>query len=1256
MVLQTSDSPDSQPKISRGADFKIFGPQSHRHGLRQIIDSDRYRAESDIIQSFQAMGIFDRSIAPHIDSLARHFVTQLRQASDHRGRSGLVQNLMQEYALSTDEGVALMCLAEALLRIPDDKTRDALIRDKIAKGDWDTHLGHSSSLFVNATSWGLLLTGKLVNPENDHQRQTTLRRLLIKSGEPLIRKGVELAIEMLGDQFVTGETIEQALSRSKDMEELGFLYSYDMLGEAALTEEDAQRYFKAYEQAIHAIGKATQGKDSYTSSGISIKLSALHPCYHRKHYQRVMNELYPRVLYLAELSRDYEIGLNIDAEEVERLDLSLDILESLCHAPSLKGWSGLGFVIQAYQKRCSSLVDFVIDLAKKSERRLMIRLVKGAYWDSEIKKAQIEGYCDYPVFTRKHHTDLSYLVCARKLLAAPESIYPQFATHNAHTVASIIHFAEKVLGPYEKGHYEFQCLYGMGEPLYRHIVGHKEGNRPCRIYAPVGTHKTLLAYLVRRLLENGANSSFVNRMADSQISMDDLVKNPLSIIEEEACDTESILGDTHPKIPLPPDLYGQFRKNSRGFDLSHEPTLRDLSEQFYKFSHPITILPLIEGAVESTECHAILNPADQADHIGTVFYASPHDIEQAIDNADKRALDWSFVSPQIRADRLEKAADLLEKNHAQAMALLIREAGKSWSHAGAELREAVDFLRYYAAQAKLICDDRYRPLGPVVCISPWNFPLAIFIGQIAAALVAGNPVLAKPAESTTAIAAFALELLWQAGIPHSAVQLLPGKGSDVGAKLIDDDRIQAVMFTGSTQTAKFIQKTLSKRLNSFGQAIPLIAETGGQNCMIVESSALLEQVVQDVIASTFDAAGQRCSALRVLCVQEDIADRLIAMIKGAMAEIHVGPPASLNCDMGSVIDYRAKERLEKHVLHWQAQASPVYRLYHPDSEKPEGSWVSPTMIEIQSLSDLPEEIFGPILHILRYPREGLFDLLESITSTGYALTLGIHSRIQETIDHIIARSQAGNIYVNRSMVGAVVGVQPFGGHGLSGTGPKAGGPLYLLRLFSQTPEEALFKSLQGPSQTVIEMTSSSPALTALHDWALEQKNSELAQMCGHFAHSLLASCVCHLRGPTGELNHYSVKARSPILSLTGDYPQAEQDLLIQLAAILAVRSKALWESRWSFLRKLLPPNVQEHIECKALLSLESPQLVIHHGSEEEALNLAQDIAHREEVIIPLILLRPHDSQIPSASLLLEQTISINTAAAGGNTSLMMIED
>ncbi|QVX13690.1 trifunctional transcriptional regulator/proline dehydrogenase/L-glutamate gamma-semialdehyde dehydrogenase [Pseudomonas congelans] len=1228
--------------------------------LRAAITSAYRRPEQEVVPMLLEQARLSAPVAEATNKMAASIAEKLRNQKSAGGRAGIVQGLLQEFSLSSQEGVALMCLAEALLRIPDKGTRDALIRDKISNGNWQPHLGNSPSLFVNAATWGLLLTGRLVATHNEAGLTSSLSRIIGKSGEPMIRKGVDMAMRLMGEQFVTGETIGEALANASRFEAKGFRYSYDMLGEAALTEHDAQKYLASYEQAIHSIGKASHGRGIYEGPGISIKLSALHPRYSRAQYERVMDELYPRLLSLTLLAKQYDIGLNIDAEEADRLELSLDLLERLCFEPQLTGWNGIGFVIQAYQKRCPYVIDYVIDLARRSRHRLMIRLVKGAYWDSEIKRAQVEGLEGYPVYTRKVYTDVSYVACARKLLAAPEVIYPQFATHNAHTLAAIYQIAGQ---NYYPGQYEFQCLHGMGEPLYEQVVGKvADGklNRPCRVYAPVGTHETLLAYLVRRLLENGANTSFVNRIADHSISIQELVADPVSQIERMATQ-EGGFGLPHPRIPLPRDLYGTERANSSGIDMANEHRLASLSSALLATAHnDWKAAPMLGCPSSAGTLSAALNPSDLRDVVGHVQEASLQDVDNAIQCALSAGPIWQATPPVERAAILERAADLMEAEIQPLMGLLVREAGKTFANAIAEVREAVDFLRYYAVQARNdFTNDGHRPLGPVVCISPWNFPLAIFSGQVAAALAAGNPVLAKPAEQTPLIAAQAVRLLLEAGIPEGVVQLLPGRGETVGAGLVGDERVKGVMFTGSTEVARLLQRNVAGRLDSQGRPIPLIAETGGQNAMIVDSSALTEQVVIDVVSSAFDSAGQRCSALRVLCLQEDSADRVIEMLKGAMAESRLGNPERLSVDIGPVIDAEAKAGIEKHIQAMRDKGRTVYQVAIADSaELKRGTYVMPTLIELESFDELQREIFGPVLHVVRYKRKELGLLIDQINASGYGLTLGVHTRIDETIAKVIDNVHAGNVYVNRNIVGAVVGVQPFGGEGLSGTGPKAGGPLYLYRLLSTRPQDAIEKSfvrsdaLSAPDTRLREVLGK--PLQSLKAWAASHQQTDLDTLCSQYAEQSQSGITRQLAGPTGERNSYAILPREHVLCLADD----ENDLLIQLAAVLAVGGSAVWpETDISKpLRARLPKDVQARIKLipdwtKDEVAIDA---VLHHGDSDQLRAICQQIAQRSGAIVGVNGLSHGETNVPLERLVIERALSVNTAAAGGNASLMTI--
>jgi len=1225
--------------------------------LRSAITAAWRRSEPQAVADLLPHARLAPELARRTQTLATQLTTALRARNKGRGRSGMVQNLLQQYALSSQEGVALMCLAEALLRIPDAATRDALIRDKIAQGHWRAHLGKSQSVFVNAATWGLLMTGKLVSTHSERGLSAALARLIHRGGEPLIRKSVDLAMRMMGEQFVAAETIEAALQHANALEAQGFRYSYDMLGEAAMTARDAERYLRDYEAAIHAIGRAANGRGVYAGPGISIKLSALHPRYSRAQYDRVMHELYPVVLRLCALAKRYDMGLNIDAEEADRLEISLDLLERLSLEPQLQGWQGLGFVVQAYMKRCPFVIDYVIDLARRSQRRLMVRLVKGAYWDAEIKRAQIDGQEGYPVYTRKPYTDAAYIACARKLLAAPDAVYPQFATHNAHTLAAIYTLADP--DRYQPGQYEFQCLHGMGEPLYEQVVGRGDGalERPCRIYAPVGTHETLLAYLVRRLLENGANTSFVNRIGDPSVAIDDLVRDPVETIDAWARE-DGMVGMPHPAIPLPRDLYGAHRHNAKGLDLADEDALRSLAVTLGETARQAYVaIPMLASDVAQGALRALPNPANPQDVVGHTRDASTDEIDLALEHAQCGAVSWADTAPVERARRLRAAADGLEHDMPRLMGILMREAGKTAANAIAEVREAVDFLRYYAAQVQSQFDNAtHRPLGVVACISPWNFPLAIFLGQICAALAAGNVVLAKPAEQTPLIAAEGIHALWAAGVPRAAVQLLPGDGA-VGARLVADARVQGVMFTGSTEVARILQRQLVGRVTATGAAVPLIAETGGQNAMIVDSSALVEQVVADVLNSAFDSAGQRCSALRVLCVQDDAAERVLEMLLGAMAELRVGDPARLATDVGPVIDAEAKDGIERHIAAMEMKGRRVHRLAkggeawgrhvaHPPSQ---GHFVLPTVIEIEDVAELAREVFGPVLHFIRYRRDDLDTLLAQIQGTGYGLTLGLHTRIDETIAKVTQTARVGNLYVNRNMVGAVVGVQPFGGEGLSGTGPKAGGPLYLYRLLAARPHDVLHRVCQNAVE--VPAPTHAAVLDALLHW-MQPQDPACAADGQRMVAQAYAGGELELPGPTGERNVYRLAPRSRILCLA----RTPQDLLRQLAAVLSVGAGAVWPMTAQETYAALPDAVREHVVLAG--DWTSPEvafdLVLLHGDATRLADVQAQLARRPGAIVPVECLPDGASAVPFERLFHERSISINTAAAGGNASLMMI--
>jgi RHH-type proline utilization regulon transcriptional repressor/proline dehydrogenase/delta 1-pyrroline-5-carboxylate dehydrogenase len=979
------------------------------------------------------------------ETLARDLVTRIRASKDKR--SG-IDAFTQEYALSSEEGVVLMCLAESLLRVPDAATADRLIRDKIGMGDWASHMNNSDSLFVNASTFGLMLTGRVLGLEETAKWdfQGIWRKLVSRSGEPVIRNAVTYAMRILGRQFVLGRTIEEALKRAREYSQEGYRFSFDMLGEAAYTKHDAARYYASYRDALAAIARAfpDHGDSVFERPSISVKLSALHPRYEWIKHERIMAELLPQLVALGAQARAGNLALTIDAEEAERLDLMLDVFEAMGDANELRGWSGLGLAVQAYQKRALPVIAWVADLAKRQQRRIPVRLVKGAYWDTEIKRAQELGLADYPVFTRKAATDTSYLAAARALLGAGDAIYPQFATHNAHTLSAIQVFADG------RSDFEYQRLHGMGEALhdlYREIRV-TTASAGTRIYAPVGTHEDLLAYLVRRLLENGANTSFVNRLADDDAPIEDIIADPVERLIARHPHRNS-------NIPKPVDLLPD-RKNSSGFLWSDPAVATPIRETMLAgLRAPLTAGPIVSGKEPAHPKHPVFDPSDRTRQIGEVSEVTEDDVKAALDAACRVQHEWNSLGGDARAKILECAADLFEKERTHLMAIAVREGGKTLQNALGEVREAVDLLRYYAHQARAKFEQPI-PLpgptgesnelmlhgrGPFFCVAPWNFPLAIFSGQVAGALAAGCPVLAKPAERTPLIAAAAIRLMHQAGVPGEALHLLPGRGSNIGRIVLSDNRLAGVAFTGSTETAIVINRALAAR----NGALPaIVAETGGMNAMIVDSTALPEQVARDVNASAFDSAGQRCSAQRVLFLQEDTADKMQEMILGAMDELKLGDPFELSTDIGPVIDEDARDGLQEHADRMTREAK-LLRKLPVDASLKDGVFFPPHAFAIDSIGQLKREVFGPILHIVRYSGDRLTQVCDAINATGYGLTLGIHSRIDETAKFIRDRVQVGNVYVNRNQIGAVVGVQPFGGEGLSGTGPKAGGPHYLLR-------------------------------------------------------------------------------------------------------------------------------------------------------------------------------------------------------------------
>ena len=1002
------------------------------------------RDETEAVNELVAQAALPPAERDLVLARAGELVARVRAKADQKSA---VESFMREYDLSSEEGVLLMCVAEALLRIPDKETADKLISDKLGDANWESHLGKSDSVLVNAGTWGLMLTGKLVTLADETQRNFlgALKRLIGRAGEPVIRLAVRQAMRIMGHQFVMGRTIKEALDRAEEKENRAYRYSYDMLGEGALTTPDGERYHRAYIDAIKALGARGPFANVLDAPSISIKLSALHPRYEVAKRERVVAELQPKLLELARLAKAQGICLTVDAEESERLEISLDIIAAVHADPSLAGWQGFGLAVQAYQKRAPFVIDWLAEKAKANGQRWCVRLVKGAYWDSEVKRAQEGGHAGYPVFTRKPNTDVSYLACARRLFDYGELFYPAFATHNAHTIAAIHHMA--------RGRpFEFQRLHGMGADLYAEVVGERNFNAPCRVYAPVGSHEDLLPYLVRRLLENGANTSFVNRIVDENLSIRDLVADPVEVVRH-------FTTKPHPRIPQPAGLFGEQRKNSMGVNLGNDNELKALADAIAASPQTWAATPLVAGAAVSGATVAVTDPADRRRTVGSWQPADAATVDRAIANAVAAQPDWDRTPAAGRAKILEHTADLMETHRGELIALCVREAGKTIPDAIAEVREAVDFCRYYAAQARRMLAHGEALPGPTgesnqlflhgrgvfVAISPWNFPLAIFIGQVVAALVAGNTVIAKPAEQTNLVAFRATQLLHEAGVPAGVLQFVPGDGATVGAALCKDPRIAGVVFTGSTETARAINRSLAARDAAIAV---LIAETGGQNALIADSSSLPEQLVKDAIASAFTSAGQRCSAARVLFVQDDIADKVMTMLAGAMDELKIGDPGLLSTDVGPVIDADALKILEDHAARMAGEAR-LIKQAHAGEDTAHGTFFAPRAWELKSLDQLHKEVFGPALHVVRWKADQLDAVIDQINATGYGLTLGVHSRIDETIDRIAARVKVGNVYVNRNQIGAVVGVQPFGGEGLSGTGPKAGGPHYLARFVTE---------------------------------------------------------------------------------------------------------------------------------------------------------------------------------------------------------------
>ncbi|WP_375565597.1 bifunctional proline dehydrogenase/L-glutamate gamma-semialdehyde dehydrogenase PutA [Oceaniradius stylonematis] len=1101
---------------------------------------------------------------------------------------GLMEVFLAEYGLSTDEGIALMCLAESLLRVPDADTMDALIEDKIAPSAWGEHLGRSASSLVNASTWALMLTGNVLRDPPKGGFASVMHGAVKRLGEPVIRTAVKQAMRELGRQFVLGQSIGEAMDRAAGMEARGFTYSYDMLGEAALTMRDADTYYTAYMAAINAIGKAATHGAVKDNPGISIKLSALHPRYEEPQRGRVLAELVPRAAQLARLAARAGIGLNIDAEEAARLELSLDVIEQVIADPDLAGWDGFGVVVQAYGKRAMAVIDWLHALAERHDRRIMVRLVKGAYWDSEIKWAQMAGLEGFPVFTRKPATDAAWLHCARHLLNLTDRIYPQFATHNAHSVASVLEMGA------DPKTYEFQRLHGMGESLHTRVL-QTEGTR-CRIYAPVGAHKDLLAYLVRRLLENGANSSFVNQIVDKAVPPETVAADPF----------DALANAPDRQVRRPADLFAPERANSKGFDLYDPADIARIEDARSPWrDRQWAAAPLLAEDRDDPDRKpaSVVNPANGDDHVGTVHEATQADIEAALGAARP----WNAAVAD-RAAVLNTAAGLYEDNFGELFAILTREAGKITEDAIAELREAVDFLRYYAAEARKAPDA--EPVGTFACISPWNFPLAIFTGQISAALAAGNAVIAKPAEATALIAHRAVGLLHQAGVPRTALQLLPGRGGTVGAAITSDPRVGGVCFTGSTATAQTINRAMAGNL---APSAPLIAETGGINAMIVDSTALPEQAVRDIIVSSFRSAGQRCSALRVLYLQEDIAEPFLKMLFGAMDELAVADPWTLSTDIGPVIDAAARDQIRAYIDAAEKTGNLLKRLAIPDR----GTFVSPSVIRVSGIEEVTREVFGPVLHVATFAAGDIDHVVAAINTTGYGLTFGMHTRIDDRVEQIASAIHAGNIYVNRNQIGAIVGSQPFGGEGLSGTGPKAGGPHYLPRFGKQAAIAA-------------EPAAGRPAAGSTVQQRLDRVRGEIATG---------ARETRDLPGPTGESNRWSTHPRGLVLCLGPSLDDAHEQARQAMAAGCGALMVAPGACGANVVDGVLDPD--------DLARLSGFDAVAFWGDEAAARAMRRALAGRDGPIVPLATARDI-----TPWCLIERHVCIDTTAAGGNASLL----
>ncbi len=1191
-----------------------------RQAIRDYYLADEYRAIRELIADAQ----LSQAEREAISARAADLVRSVRKGA----KSTVMEKFLAEYGLTTKEGVALMCLAEALLRVPDNTTIHALIEDKITSGNWSAHVGKASSSFINSTTVALLMTSNLLKDSERQSVGETLRRMVKRMGEPVVRTVAGQAMKEMGRQFVLGRDIDEAQDEATDNMAKGYTYSYDMLGEAARTDEDALRYFDAYSHAIDSIAVNCKG-DVRKCPGISVKLSALLARYEYGQKERVMNELVPRALKLVQKAAAANMGFNIDAEEQDRLDISLDVIEALLSDPGLAGWDGFGVVVQAYGKRATHTLDWLYALAEKLDRRIMVRLVKGAYWDAEIKRAQVMGLTGFPVFTRKACSDVAYLSCAKKLIGMADRIYPQFATHNAHSVSAVLEMTRTA----GLQNYEFQRLHGMGESLHDQVLA--ESGVPCRIYAPVGKHSDLLAYLVRRLLENGANSSFVNQIVDTRITPEEIAQDPIDTVQAMGEDISS------KAIIRPANLFGSQRRNSKGWDITDPVTVADINRGRDAFrQHRWEGGPVIAAGVSGTEIQAVRNPADPDDLVGHVTYASEEDVNAAIAAAQEGFATWSATSAEERAACVRKVGDLYEEHAFELFALTTREAGKSLLDAVAEIREAVDFSQYYANES-LRYKDSAEARGVVCCISPWNFPLAIFTGQIMANLAVGNTVVAKPAEQTSLLAIRAVELMHEAGIPKDAIQLLPGTGATVGGALTSNPGVSGVCFTGSTATAQRINNAMTEHM---APDAPLVAETGGLNAMIVDSTALPEQVVRDVLASSFQSAGQRCSALRMLYVQKDIADHLLKMLYGAMDELGVGDPWDLSTDVGPVIDQTAKKKIVDHCEKFERNGKLLKKVNVPEG----GLFVSPAVLQVSGIEEMEEEIFGPVLHVATFEAKDIDKVVDAVNARGYGLTFGIHSRVDRRVDRISSRIKVGNTYVNRNQIGAIVGSQPFGGEGLSGTGPKAGGPHYVRRFMKGRKVERVAE----PYARKVDGKKLQGLVDKLNTLALpdaEGRSKALTSVFGDVPVSLDRHSE-ELPGPTGELNKLTNHPRGVVLCLGPDAETALEQALMALAQgnRVVIAAPDVGEVANKAVAAGLPVvSVEGLVEPEALAGVTGFQAVVSCAGQPLLKMYRQALARRDGALIPLITEHTLDQRY-----VIERHLCVDTTAAGGNASLI----